>query len=89
MQEGEKDAKIRPSKWQKNINARLKIKDEKMYEHYGKAMLKNDNNFFNFYNSKYNTNKMEKDVIPTMSGNKNKTNEEHFKGQVDFSTNRQ
>jgi len=45
VQEGEKDAKIRPSKWQKNINARLKIKDCKMYEHYGKAMLKNDNNF--------------------------------------------
>lgn len=60
-----------------------------MYEHYGKAMLKNDNNFFNFYNSKYNTNKMEKDVLINNNSNKNNINDELLKGQVDFSTNRQ
>lgn len=90
VQEGEKDAKIRPSQWQKHVNARLKIKDSKMYEHYGKAMLKNDHNFYNFYNSKYNTNKMEKDVLTNnLQNNKHQINENMLKGQVDFSTNRQ
>lgn len=45
VKEGEKDLKIKPSKLQKNINARLKIKDSKMYEHQGKVMIQNDNNF--------------------------------------------
>lgn len=61
-----------------------------MYEHYGKAMLKNDHNFYNFYNSKYNTNKMEKDVLTNnLQNNKHQINENMLKGQVDFSTNRQ